>query len=348
MEPNSARDRGSASGLPETLIMSFKTSFLRFLTGQKPLARLLPNYRELLADPARVLDRAPVKIRPLRLVRLALFLFVATPLLPFALNLDNLLGKVHWVVDVLVFGIWPLLALLMLLLPVRDRLILGRNDVTFQHGRLCVICPWQLFNVAGNAQGHDPEQFLVAVPVDPNEAHRVVLIQNDVVLARGAGVHTPEFRFHWAREVHLSGRYQASPTEVGSLLLTLGRRLGAGDARHEPALVSQLVESIGLLHDLPDGTPMPMRLDDRGWVALPLLNLSLAPLCCVCGVPTERCLDVEVGRGDFVGRLLHVTLGETSVKVPVPLSAACLARRRSRLWIGPLLGVLPGLLLLAA
>lgn len=310
-----------------------KAWVMRLLLGHRSLDKVIPHFQKLLAHPAESLVHRPIRIGPLRPYGLAIVFLLLTPILPFALRLDTLLG-LHGTLDIALFTLGPLIALLIALLHRRYAMILDRDGVELQHGASVVYCPWDLFNVPGNAFA--PEQgrgYSLVLPVASAVVARVELRRQGVCVATGRDIATQQLRFKTANEAVLYAPYETPAAELGDLLLRLGRMLGGQPVAEVPWVADELLEE-----KLPEAAAAP-----DGWLTIYLTRLPFPPICCDCGRTTQQRLPVEVARLDSMGRVKGLFGSPEVVRVPIPVCAACQRSYRRKWWRGCLLGLTGGL-----
>ena len=307
------------------------------LPAGRPLLRFLPDLDDLLYDPRAYLGASPVVVGPRRMYGLAALF--ALPGLAFlaawvwagrvdaerlALGVALLLGSAIWLS-------WSLLLR-------GHELVLLPDGIEVRYRGSVVWAPWALFNVAGSpiVPQSDSPRLGLTLPIAPEAVPFVELRREGSVVACGAAVQAPQWRFTPFDEVMLPARYEVQADDLGALLLQLGGRLG---------------------RQLPKATPPPEAYrppadedvgpDAAGWLTLPLTRLSLPPRCCACDEPTVATLPLPVaGRWDWLrGPLLH---DSQAVEVQVPMCPACGERRGRRLASGGLLGLCLGVLFVLA
>jgi hypothetical protein len=315
------------------------TALVRFFTMTQPLQAVIPDLDELLARPAAVLGRQPLRIGPAPLHRLGLLAVptgaivgVLAPAL-FTRNWDGQVARIGLVVGLLL----GLLLLVVALLRRRLEVLLGKEGVEFWHGRRSVWCPWALFSAPGNVLVNSDRLIdCLTLPVSPQAVPYVELRQDELCQAQGARVKTATFRFTSGDQVMLSGHYEVVPAQLGSLLLQLGRQLGT-------PLTGWVPEEA-----VPSEEPIPSDAGTAdGWVTLRLTRLFFPPVCSVCGQPSAETMDFHAcGRWNWFVALL--TLGHVHgpfVTVRVPVCARCQQSYRRGQQRGTWLGVFSGLVL---
>ena len=199
---------------------------MSLLPRGRSLRNFLPDLDDLLYNPAEYLAIGPLVFGPRRMYGIAalfavpgivlvgaFFLVKRDPEL-IALGIGLLLGSSIW------FG-WSVTSR-------GHQVSLQKDGVEFRYFESSVWCPWALFNAAGAP--HVPEldspQVAVILPVAAEAIPFVELRRAESVVAHGAAVRSPQFRFLGKEEIVLTGRYEVASNDVGQLLLQIGQRLG--------------------------------------------------------------------------------------------------------------------------
>src|SRR5262249_19958735 len=113
--------------------------------GTRPLAKVVPDHGQLLADPASFLAQREVRIGPQR-VQWPMFLIV--PVL-FILGMYLIPNRLGWalvfvspiLLCVLVYWAWP----------VHREMVLSKNGIELIYQESRIWCPWALFSAEGQA-----------------------------------------------------------------------------------------------------------------------------------------------------------------------------------------------------
>src|SRR5262249_20052674 len=239
----------------------------------RPLRQVVPDFGELLHDPAAYLREGPVVIGPRQMYGLAA-LFGAAALGCFAysawqgefdpeavsIGIGLALGAVVWL------G-WSVMR--------RGHAVTLRLDgVEFAYRDTVVWCPWALFGGGGTpfVPDADNPRAGLTLPVDPDAVPHVVLRRDEAPVAHGVEVQARQFYFTAGNEVVLPARYEARADELGELLLHLGSRLGGTLPREAPPPEAYPPEDFDA-----DALHEP---DVAGWFTVHLTHLTFPPHCC--------------------------------------------------------------------
>src|SRR5262249_54941951 len=157
-------------------------------------------------------------------------------------------------------------------------LVLTAEGVEVAYRGATVWAPWALFNVDGGpfVPEADSPRAGLTLPVSAEAVPFVELRRDGVVVACGAQVGGPQWRFTPFGEVVLPARYEARAGELGEVLLLLGRRLGRQLPRGAPPPEA---------HPRAEGDVGP---DGAGWLTVPLTRLAVPPCCFDCADPPPR------------------------------------------------------------
>jgi hypothetical protein len=314
---------------------------------QKPLRRALPNYDQLLLDPRQTLAEGDVVLGPMKryasAAGLGALLGLASWIVIFALVIDDirranlptlLVGGVAGAGLILLSlaWIWLLLTLLR-----GGTLVLRTEGVEFRHRRIAVVCPWSVFNVAG--QPFAPKADHVLLPIHPAAVPFIEAFVGGQPVSQGKQVKTKPFTVRSPTQAVLHALYLAPITEAGGLLLRLGRTIGErlpDGSRAEDALSAAAARP-----------GPPIIIAPNGWVTIHLTRVVFPPFCCDCGRRTEQ---VQEFRGYTAWlRTSSTVLLETNpyVRVAVPVCGSCQLENRlgqSRaMWRGMGIAALTGL-----
>ncbi len=300
----------------------------RFLMPRKPLAQVVPNLADLMARPADALARGSVRIAPLRLYRFAGIAVFLSAIAPSAY-----LQRFDLTISGIGLAVGVALAVLLCFANRNSEMWLRADGLELRYRRRIVWCPWALFNAPGNVVAQTTDH--LTLPASPAAVPYVELRRDEEVIAQGMPVKFPLFHFEAADRVVMPCPYEAQPSELGGLLLHLGRALGArapqGWAPPEA-------------HP-PEPTSLPTEDTSAGWVTLPLTRLAFPAECCKWGAPTGEVLELMAKpRGSWIVVVLsfgHFLPGYVNLRVPV--CAECSrawnrAERRGR-WGGALAGL---------
>jgi hypothetical protein len=283
------------------------------LPAGRSLRQFFPDLDELLLDPASYLKAGTVEIGPRRAYGLAaLFgVFGVACLVACAIsgvwNDERLLMGIGLLIGASVWLGWSL--------RMRGHSLLLRPDgVEVRYHDTVVWCPWALFNASGSPvvpEGDNP-QIAVILPVSPEAVPFVELRRNESPVAHGALVKAPQFRLTAPDQIVLAGRYEVAASDLGTLLLQIGGRLGRQLPRGSPPPEAYPASETGQAEVVgPDG---------RGWYTVPLGRLHFPPRCCDCGQPTDATLRLPLDAGDLVGRIAGTA---RPTELPVPLCPEC-------------------------
>jgi hypothetical protein len=284
----------------------------------RSLRQFLPDVDEFLLDPASYLGAAPVEIGPRRAYGLAA-LFGAFG----AACLAGCAVSGNWHDERLLLGIGLLLGASVWLgwsLRLRGHALLLRPDgVEVRYREATIWCPWALFNADGAPivpQGDDP-RVAVILPVSPQAVPFVELRRHEAPVAHGIEIKEHFFRFTAPDQLVLSARYEVAASDLGTLLLQLGNRLGRQLPRGAPPREAY-----------PRGQAVLAEVsgpDAAGWYTVPLGRLHFPPRCCRCGQPTEATVSVPLDAGGLAGRLAGTA---QRPEISVPVCSECRGRVR--------------------
>jgi hypothetical protein len=311
---------------------------IRWLDRQfhQPLRGVVPDLDRLLADPGAVLAARDVTIGPARRyasgVCLGLLLGFVNLLwiFPLVALLVHPPGaapaKPPPLVDLLFLALLLTVLIGSVLLVLRYRrggsLTLKASGVEFQYRKTVVSCPWALFNAAGQPFRPGPGRLLL--PVAAAAVPFVEARTGETLKAAGSRVKTRQLRFNSGSEATLQDLYRVDALEWGWLLLRVGRVLGT-------ALPDGPAQALDLPR--PEAAEVPPATAGRdGWLTASLTRLAFPPFCCDCGTATIEHEEFWGYRSLFrIPRLIHVE-GADSVRVRVPVCAACQAEHNRRYW----------------
>jgi hypothetical protein len=289
----------------------------------RPLRQVVPDYEELLRDPAGYLHEGPVTIGARQMYGLAgLFGIAAAACVgysiwegeidpePVALGVGLAMGAMVWL------G-WSLLMR-------GHTLTLLPGGVEFAFRETTVWCPWGLFNGGGVPYVPDADNPRVGLtlPIDPAAIPHVVLRRDGSPVAHGVEVKARQFYITGGNEVVLPARYEARADELGALLLHLGGRLGAALPREAPPPEAYPADDF-------DAATLP-EPDAAGWFTAHLTHLAFPPhRCCSCLGEAENTMTWYVdARGDWVQQLF--TQQVRGAQIHIPVCETCAAAIRSR------------------
>jgi hypothetical protein len=221
----------------EHIIVLFADTLLaidRFL--QQRLRNAVVDFDELWTDPAGRLAREEVVIGPLRRYAVATALGTfAGLLLPCGLVFQSLdqpharPGPPALAEQVLLVAgvcVPPLLGIGLFWHWLRGgEMVLRRDGVVLRFRSNLVFCPWELFQADGDPWPLDRSR--LALPVWPPAVADVVHGRGDAIQATGRQVRTRPLYFRADHQVVLRDLYAVRLTDLGPLLLHLGRNLGA-------------------------------------------------------------------------------------------------------------------------
>jgi hypothetical protein len=307
------------------------------LPAGRRLEKFLPDLDEMLLDPRAFLTEDVVAIGPRRLYGLALLFgipgaaFLAAVAVKgqpdpekVALGIGLLLGAMVWV------G-WSLLL-------AGHELVLHPDGLEVRYKGDTVWAPWALFNTEGQPFVPDADSPAagLTLPVAKEAVPFVEMRRDGLVAAYGPQVDGRQWHFTKFGEIVLPARYEIVASDLGALLLTLGRRLG---------------------RELPKGTPPPEAHPDQlaetsppdpaGWITLPLTRLTFPARCCDCDVATPETVTCRVAApGDWL--LGQITMTNREVALNVPWCGSCQARARNRQSRGAIVGLIIGAVLSCA
>jgi hypothetical protein len=298
------------------------------LPAGRPLRRFLPDLDDLLYDPRAYLGAGPVLIGPRRMYGLtALFALPGLALLAswiwagrtdgerLALGVALLLGAAVWL------G-WSLLLR-------GHELALLPDGIEVRYRGSVVWAPWALFNADGSpvVPPSDSPRLGLTLPIAPEAVPFVELRRDDSVVACGAQVQAPQWRFTPFNEVVLPARYEVQADELGELILQLGGRLGRQLPRTTPPPEAHR-----------PAEPEDVGPDAEGWLTVPLTRLSLPAYCCDCDQPTGETMPWPVA-GRWTWLLGPLRPDRHAQPLHLPLCSACRERTRRRLARGGGLGL---------
>jgi hypothetical protein len=284
------------------------------LPAGRSARQVIPDFEELLHDPAAYLHEGPVVIGPRQMYGLgALFGVAAAACFGYSawqgmfdpeavsIGIGLALGAMVWL------G-WSLMMRghEMTLLP---------DGVEIRFRDTVVWCPWSLFNSGGApfVPDADNPRTGLTLPVDPEAIPHVVLRRDDAPIAHGVEVKARQFHFTAANEVVLPARYEMRADELGVLLMQLGGRLGHRLPKGTPPPEAYRTE------DLDVDLPQP---DAAGWFTVHLTHLSFPPRCCSCLAETRDVMNFYADPSFDWGMRLIVQQGRGSV-IQIPVCEAC-------------------------
>jgi hypothetical protein len=300
--------------------------------GQK-LASFLPDIESLLEDPRAYLQGGSVAIGPRRMVGLA-GLFGLPGL---ALLASCAMGDPDWK-ERMALGVALLIGSLVWLgwsfMMRGHSLVLHADGLEVRYLDTSVWCPWALLNVDGEPyvpDGDSPRVGLI-LPIVAEVVPFVEFRRNDSVVAHGAQVRGRQWQFTGPNEVVLPARYEVNASDLGRLLLLLGRRLGRELPRGSPPREAYALESM-------DQTPTGPDAD--GWVTVYLTRVAFPAICCDCGQPTHETMPLRVrARGTLLTDIL--VQPSSPLELPVPVCTACRLRLRKAQHQGGVRGLATG------
>jgi hypothetical protein len=293
------------------------------------LARWIPNLAELDAEPRATLACGDLRIPRLRVNPLVPTLFVLAAVVPlftvayvrFEFSLWMLAGMA---------GLFIAAGAAALCHPFGTEVVLASKGVSFRRGGSEVFCPWALFNVSGNLFVQSSER--LTLPVNAAAIPYIEQRQHGAVIAHGAEIHSPLLRLHEGRQVGIPWGFHANPTQLGELLLHLGRALCDPLPQSSvPPSAVPAIESSCRARTLPGG-----------WIRLSLTRWRLPCVCCDCGQHSYGWTWWETGVSlpSFWEGLAQPSGGR--VRVSVPLCEPCRKAFRTKWWLGGLLGAALG------
>jgi hypothetical protein len=228
-------------------------------------------------------------------------------------------------------------------------MFLGPGGVEIRYWDTTVFCPWDLFDVDGEAwtaPGLESPTAGVTVPIAPAAVPLVVWRRGVVELARGLKIRAPQAWLLSAHELVLPGRYELRSEDLGKLLLLLGMRLGGRIAAGELRTTETIQPE--------PAVPLPER-DKDGFYTVSLTRFRLPPCCCVCAGEPDRTMALTATSGVTpwlgAGPGMWSPAGQ-SVLVEVPVCQRCYEQTQSNYgtavlrWTGlfALVGLVGGLL----
>jgi hypothetical protein len=314
------------------------------LRHRKPLAQAVPNLDHLLSDPAGALAAGSIAIGPQRR--------------PAAAAVTGLfMTVVFWfAIAVAVAVVWKCLfpdakpnggAILLTTLAVAvvlsaryarrryrgGQCVLTTDGVELTAASDTVLCPWALFNAAGQPillfeRGSKDLVRWFILPVYPAAVPHVGARREGVFLfAQGIEVQTRQFRFRSANEAELRAWYEVRADELAALLLRLARTLGTA--------LPQRAVTVQELRDTASRLAPAATLDEQGWLVASLTRLTFPPLCCGCGRAADACQHFAAHKPFLrLGRFLNMESGQFAW-VSVPICQACheASRVQYRKWV---------------
>jgi hypothetical protein len=211
---------------------------------RRRVSSVIPDYSDLVADPASFLSAQEVRIGPGN--RYASGVLLGT-LLGLILSCGvgwGLIGngeplkkmpvetKALVIANVILGTLGTVGAILYWLRG--GELILHKDGVDFRFRRRTVKCPWRVFSAPGRPAWLD--RFTLALPVEPDAIRDVVLLVNGEETASGRDIRTKQFRFRLDSrprvtnsdhlpEVSIRDLYRAKLSEIGALLLEIGSEM---------------------------------------------------------------------------------------------------------------------------
>jgi hypothetical protein len=291
------------------------------LPAGRSARQVIPDFDDLLHDPAAYLREGPVAVGPRQMYGLAALFGVAAggcfaysawqgELDPeaIAIGVGLALGAMVWL------G-WSLLMR-------GHQLMLLPDGVEFRYRDTAVWCPWSLFNSGGApfVPDADNPRTGLTLPVDPEAIPFVVLRRDEAPIAHGVEVKTRQFHFTGANEIVLPARYEVKADELGLLLIQLGARLGHILPKAAPPPEAYRTA------DLDADVPAP---DAAGWFTVHLTHLAFPPRCCSCLTETRDTMNIHVEPAfDWGLRIFAQSVGGTVIPVPVCESCQHEIRRR--------------------
>jgi hypothetical protein len=288
----------------------------------RSLRQVIPDYDELLHDPAGYLQTGSVVIGPRQMYGLAgLFGLGAAACFGYSVWQQQFDPEAVSIGIGLALGamIWLGWSLLMR----GHELTLLPEGVEIKYRDTTVWCPWRLFNAGGTpfVSDADNPRAGLTLPVDPEAIPFVVLRRDDAPVAHGVEVKARQFHFTGANEVVLPARYELRTDELGQLLMQLGGRLGHLLPKGAPPPEAYHLEDLEA-----DALPEP---DGAGWVRVHLTHLAFPPQCCSCLADTRQTMRFHVdARLDWFMQIFTQQLRGTVIPIPVCESCHEAIRRR--------------------
>ena len=297
---------------------------------QKPLRQVVPDLPRLRAEPRAVLGDGDVIVGPRKA-------YAVATVLGLIVSLVVLVGFVMSALDqprnqppgpeyFAVAGVCVLLtgaactALLLHWLRGGSAVLRPEGVELVYRGR-SVFCPWALFQTPGTP--YQPDHKRVILPANDAVPVAVSDDEGNVAAVLAAAVRTRPLAACADGQVALYDLYEVKLSEMGELLLHLGRQLG--DAPAEAAGGGDM--ALPLL-------PLATR-EANGWLRVRLTRLPFPPVCSGCG-------------GHTTDTVQHTLDSTHAVQIDVPLCPPCQTdrrRRRSRaLLVGLGFGLAPALL----
>lgn len=287
----------------------------------RSVRQVIPDFDQLLRDPAGYLREGTVAIGPRQMYGLAAL---------FGIGAAGLFGYSVWEgefdPEAVSMGIGMALGGLVWLgwslLMHGHELVLLPDGVEFRYRDTVVWCPWSLFNIGGApfVPDADNPRAGLTLPVDPEAMPYVVLRRDDSPIAHGVEVRTRQFHFTAANEVVLPARYEVRADELGLLLMQLGGRLGHLLPKGAPPPEAYRTE------DLDADLPEP---DATGWFTVHLTHLAFPERCCSCLAGTQDTMTFHADPPFDWGLSLFVQRAGGTV-VSIPMCAACQGLVRQR------------------
>lgn len=291
------------------------------LPAGRPVREVVPDFEELLHDPAAYLREGPIVIGPRQMYGLAaLFGVGALGCIAYSawqgeFDPEAVSIGVGLAIGALVWLGWSLLMR-------GHELTLLADGVEFRFRDTVVWCPWNLFNSGGApfVPDADNPRAGLTLPVDPEAIPFVVLRRDDAPVAHGIEVKARQFHFTAANEVVLPARYEVRADELGVLLLQLGGRLGHIQPKGAPPPEAYRAD------DLDADFPPP---DAAGWFTVHLTHLAFPPRCCSCLAETRDGMNFYADPSFDWGMRIFVPQTRGG-EVSIPVCEACQGEIRRR------------------
>jgi hypothetical protein len=288
---------------------------VRILSLGQSLPEAVPDFEELLGDPAAYLEAGPLVIGSLRLGTLAAWCFFPGLLIGYVsiqsekINLWQaglgavlLLAGLAWLV-----ASWWLSGRELVLHPAGVEVVAGRASIWL---------PWAALHVPQRAIVRDAGG--VVLPFDPAFTESVEQRLGGTVVQRGRAVRLAGWRWLADDEIRLGRFYVIGSGDIIDLLRFVAQRLG-DSPRPESAM----------------GLPP---LDAQGWFIVPANRLRLPPCCAGCAGPRDVVLTVPIlARGEWWPPADRPSL-------EVALCEKCKAGVEARQRLGAVLGAPVGIL----
>lgn len=289
-------------------------SVTTWLSGQRPLSRVVPRLNDLRRDPACVLAREAVEIGPAR----------GWPLLLGNLLLCAFLGAMIARVTGMVVGFGVGLAIGMLGWWRNNAYLrLDHAGVQIVDRRYSYRMPWSLFDAGGTVVNHMDVEARISINASALQA----LAQHNragSLVASGAAVKGWAVRVTESRELALKASFLVNINQLAILLQELGRALGGDGARVSAPQ---------------DSDPLPT-LSHAGGFTARLTELVFPCRCCDCAATTDRLLEFFSGvRFGWVLRLLGTNI---YARLWIPVCQVCERRYRWRARKGGIVGAAVG------